>query len=112
MTLTIICTLLGIIAAVGFGSSYFLGPDNPIEEACEGAIELGTGKQIDLTPSSPEGQPGATGSAVPKSAIEKGLDFAEDAIKDARAIELIVKQQAQVEQSIQQSIQVNGEEKK
>lgn len=50
----IIVAILGIAAAIGYASSYFLGDDNKIEEACESIIEAQTGKNIDLTLSSPE----------------------------------------------------------
>lgn len=48
--------LLIIISSVviGIGSIYFLGHDNPIEEAAEEVIFLETGKRIDLSPESDE----------------------------------------------------------
>lgn len=39
---------------IGVISVHFLGDDNPIEEACEEIIKLETGKEIDLSPKSPE----------------------------------------------------------
>lgn len=55
----IIIAILGIVAAIGYASSFFLGDDNKVEEACEEVIEIQTGKTIDLTPSSIE-QPSAS----------------------------------------------------
>lgn len=58
--------IFGIVCAVGIGSSYFLGPDNPVEEAAEEVIEdmieieIQLPDQppirgyIDLSPKSPE----------------------------------------------------------
>ncbi len=49
--------LIGIVIVcgiVGITSTYFLGPDNPIEEVAEDVIEEETGKKVDLTPKIPE----------------------------------------------------------
>lgn len=50
----IIISILGIVAAIGYASSYFLGDDNKVEEACEKVIVMQTGINIDITPNSPE----------------------------------------------------------
>lgn len=40
-------------------SYYFLGSDNPVEEACEDVIKDETGVDVDLTPGTPENAPAA-----------------------------------------------------
>ena len=46
--------LIGVVAIIGFGSSYLLGNDNPIEEKSENFIQELTNIEIDLSPNSPE----------------------------------------------------------
>lgn len=60
--------IFGIVCAVGIGSSYFMGPDNPVEEAAEEVIEDMIEVEIqlpdeppmrgyiDLSPRTPEGK--------------------------------------------------------
>lgn len=43
-------SIVGIVAAIGYLSQYYLGKDNPVEEECEKIIEDQTGKKIDLSP--------------------------------------------------------------
>jgi len=46
--------LIATFVIIGFGSSYLLGNDNPIEEKSEDFIEESTDIEIDLSPDSPE----------------------------------------------------------
>lgn len=39
-----------MVGVLGFTSTYFLGPDNPIEQEAEKIIKNETGKDIDLSP--------------------------------------------------------------
>jgi hypothetical protein len=41
-----------VAAAVGLGSYYWFGADNPIEEGCEKIIKDETGLDVDLSPNS------------------------------------------------------------
>ena len=43
-----------LVAVIGFGSIYFLGNDNSIEEISEEIIKQETGLDIDLSPNAPE----------------------------------------------------------
>lgn len=52
----IIIWIVVIAATVGITSAYYLGDDNPVEEAAEFIIDVETGKKIDLTPRSKETQ--------------------------------------------------------
>ena len=62
----IIISIVAFVALVGYASSFFLGDDNKVEEACESVIEAQTGLDVDLTPNSVETQKTAS-------------DFAEEA---------------------------------
>ena len=42
--------IIGGVLVIGLISYYFLGADNPIEEACEGLIQTETGIEVDLSP--------------------------------------------------------------
>ena len=55
-------------AVVGIISFYFLGRDNPVEEACEDIIKAETGVDIDLTPGTPEKAPAAKDETGNKAA--------------------------------------------
>lgn len=55
--------IISIASIVGITSYYFLGSDNPVEEACEEVIKEEIGKNVDLTPSSVENK-GDDGKAV------------------------------------------------
>ena len=46
--------LIAAVVIVGFGSSYLLGNDNPIEEKSEDFIQETINIEIDLSPNSPE----------------------------------------------------------
>lgn len=48
--LYVIGAIVFAAAILGWLSAKYLGPDNPIEEACEEIIEQETGKKVDLTP--------------------------------------------------------------
>lgn len=53
-TIIITIGIMGTALMLGLGSAYYLGDDNPIEEACEEIIESQTGKKVDITPYSKE----------------------------------------------------------
>jgi len=54
MNKTILHILIGIGAAiVGYFSGHWLGPDNPVEEACETVIQAETGQKVDLSENNP-----------------------------------------------------------
>ena len=44
--------VLGVVLVLGYSSTYFLGPDNPIEQEAEKILKDETGKDIDLSPNS------------------------------------------------------------
>jgi len=48
MIMSIVIAILA--AAVGYGSYKWLGPDNPVEQACEEVIKAETGETVDLSP--------------------------------------------------------------
>ena len=50
--------IIAFAIAAGLGSRYFLGDDNPIEEASEDIIKKEIGLDIDLSPQSPEKKDG------------------------------------------------------
>lgn len=50
----VIIAIIGLVAGIGYASSFFLGDDNAVEEVCEKVIAIETGKDIDLTENSPE----------------------------------------------------------
>ncbi len=54
--ISLIAVVILCVAAIGVASSWFLGDDNQVEESCEEIIKDLTGKDIDLTPDSPEQQ--------------------------------------------------------
>lgn len=54
VSIPIIITIVTICAVTGWMSAKILGPDNAVEEAAEEVIKVETGKDIDLTPSTPE----------------------------------------------------------
>jgi hypothetical protein len=54
VSLLIVIVVAVVAAAIGYGSSKYLGDDNPVEEAAEEVIEADTGIDIDLTPGSKE----------------------------------------------------------
>jgi hypothetical protein len=51
-----IAAIVIIAAAIGLATTtlFSMAPDNAVEEACEEVIELETGIEVDLTPSSVE----------------------------------------------------------
>lgn len=46
----VILYIIIVAAILGFGSEYFLGPDNPVEQEAEEVIRDQTGVEIDLSP--------------------------------------------------------------
>lgn len=64
--------ILGVVSSIsvviGLVSIYFLGRDNPVEEACEEIIKDETGVDIDLTPGTPENAPAAKDETGNKAA--------------------------------------------
>lgn len=54
MITIIVSSLVALFIIVGLTSDIFEGPDNPVEETCEEGIKLLTGKDIDLSPWTPE----------------------------------------------------------
>ena len=60
--------IAAVAAAVGIGSYYFLGADNPIEEECEKVIKDETGMDVDLSP----GASGTTGTLIASSTQSNG----------------------------------------
>jgi len=47
---TIILIIIALSAAIGATSTYFMGPDNEVEEFCEDVIDIVGGGDIDLSP--------------------------------------------------------------
>lgn len=52
LTIPIILIVVGISAVVGYFSTKFLGPDNPVEQIAEEVIDAETGIKVDLSPES------------------------------------------------------------
>jgi len=51
MSATIVSIIIALAAAaIGYGSYKWLGPDNPVEQACEELIKVETGETVDLSP--------------------------------------------------------------
>lgn len=54
MNKMVLSIIIAVIAAlVGYMSARWLGPDNPVEEACESVIKAETGETVDLSKDSP-----------------------------------------------------------
>jgi len=50
----IVSIIVASVWLISLISYYFLGSDNPVEDACEGIIKAETGVDVDLSPGSPE----------------------------------------------------------
>jgi hypothetical protein len=53
MSIVVISIVVAVASIVGFVSYKILGPDNAVEEICEGVIKVETGQTVDLSPDSP-----------------------------------------------------------
>lgn len=83
MSVLVVSIIVAIAAVIGFSSQFFYGPDNKIEEACEEAIKLETGADVDLSPDSPESSTGTAGvvlDAPVQNGIPANIDLEESKV--------------------------------